>query len=127
MAAHKNLNEYQFRYRPTGAVKDEDEEYFTQSGQEVPTVYDHMVTVVHKPTKAVVGEMTWPNEGPLYGIGVDDDHQRKGIATNMVLHAQRVSRASKGKVGFPERATNETEDGEAWADAMESKRIPGWY
>jgi ribosomal protein S18 acetylase RimI-like enzyme len=127
MAAHKNLNEYQFRYRPTGAVKDEDEEWFTRQGQEVPTVYDHMVLAVHKPTKAVVGEMTWPNEGPLYGIAVDEDHGRKGIATNMVLHAQRVSRASKGAIPPPERATNETEDGEAWADAMESKRIPGWY
>lgn len=127
MAAHKNLNEYQFRYRPTGAVKDEDEEFFTQSGQDVPTVYDHSVTVVHKPTKAVVAEMTWPNEGPLYGIGVDDDHQRRGIATNMVLHAQRVSNASKGKIGFPERAHNETEDGEAWANTMANRNIPGFY
>ena len=126
MPAHESLSEYQFRYRPTGPVKDEDAEYFTQEGQEVPTVYDHEVTVVHKPTKALVGEMTWTHDGPLYGIAVDEDHQRRGIATKMVEHATKVADASKHRIPFPQRTDNETEKGEAWSEAMQRRGVKGW-
>lgn len=123
MAAHESLSEYQFRYRPTGPVKDEDAEYFTQDGLEVPTVYDHEVTVIHKPSKALVADMTWTDDGPLYGIAVDGNHQRRGIATKMVEHATKVAGASNYRIPFPQRSDNETEEGEAWSKAMQRR---GW-
>ena len=122
MAAHHNLSEYQFRYRPTGPqtdfpgydnVRDEDE--WDENGW---SLYDHQVEAIHKPTNSVVGEMYYHTDGPIFQIDVDEDHKRKGIATEMVNHATRVAKASNKKIRPPSRAYTETEEGSNWADAM---------
>lgn len=120
MAAHHNLSEYQFRYRPTGPQTsypgyDNDVEDFEENGW---TLYDHSVEAIHKPTKRIIGDMQYDSDGTLFMIGVDEDHQRKGVATGMVQHANSVASASKQRIPAIKRAYHETPDGEAFADSM---------
>jgi len=122
MAAHHNLSEYQFRYRPTGPQQDfpgydntRDEDEWDENQW---TLYDHKVETIHKPTNSVVGEMYYHTDGPIFQIDVDQDHKRKGVATGMVNHATKVAKASKNKIRPPSRAYTETSEGEAWADSM---------
>ncbi len=122
MAAHHNLSEYQFRYRPTGPQvdfpgydNDRDEDEWEKNGW---SLYDHQVEAIHKPTNSVVGEMYYHTDGPIFQIDVDENHQRKGVATGMVTHATKVAKASNKKIRPPSRAYTETEEGSDWADAM---------
>lgn len=122
MAAKHNLNKYQFRYRPTGPQR-EWPGYFSESEDEGHTLFDHKVEAVYKPTGEVVGELLYHMDGPMFQIDVDPEHQRRGVATGMVKHGKAIAKASKGRIPEPERGYNETEDGEAFAEAMERKRI----
>jgi GNAT superfamily N-acetyltransferase len=122
MAAHHNLSEYQFRYRPTGPQVDfpgydntRDEDEWDENKW---TLYDHEVYAVHKPTNSRVGEMFYHTDGPIFQIDVDEEHKRKGIATEMVNHATRVAKASNKKIRPPSRAYTETDEGSDWADSM---------
>jgi ribosomal protein S18 acetylase RimI-like enzyme len=126
MAAHENLNNYQFRYRPTGPQKEWDGYFSDFEEDDGYTLYDHEVNVVHKPTRQNVAYMLYHTDGPIFQIHVDREHQRQGIATHMVKHATEISKASKTPSGhyripYPQRAYNETEEGEAWADSMEKR------
>jgi GNAT superfamily N-acetyltransferase len=118
MAAHHNLSEYQFRYRPTGPQQDLPGYFNDRDEDDTNTLYDHEVYAVHKPTNSVVGEMYYHTDGPIFQIDVDKDHKRKGIATEMVNHATRVAKASNKKIRPPSRAYTETEEGSNWADSM---------
>ena len=114
MAAHENLSEYQFRYRP---VKSEEL---------------HEVQAIHKPTGEPIGRMTWLNYGPLHEIDVNRDHQRKGIATGMWGHAIElaVSSYSKGvnkRIPMPEHSIFRTPAGDAWAKSTGDYLPPNKY
>lgn len=122
MPAHKHLNNYQFRYRPTGPQR-EFEDYFTDELLEGHTLYDHEVQAIHKPTGEVVGQLLYHAGGPMFHIEVDPKHQRRGVATGMVKHGQEISRASKGVIPKPERAYSETDEGAMFADEMERKGV----
>jgi len=113
--------------RPTGPKREWlDGDYFSDELEEGHTLYDHSVHAVHKPTKEVVGQMLYHIDGPIFQIDVDPAHQRKGIATEMVKHATRVSDASDQRIPYPQRAYNETDDGEAWADSMKRRGMKGF-
>lgn len=124
MAAHEHLSEYQFRYRPTGPQREgiEDRPYYQDWVDPDETLYDHEIQVVHKPTKQRVGGMQWnDNDGRLYSVWVHDDHQRKGIATEMVKHGTKLSDASGMKIHYPTRSDIETEEGAEWAEKMQER------
>jgi hypothetical protein len=102
MAAHENLSEYQFRYRP---VKSEEL---------------HEVQAIHKPTGEHIGRMTWLNYGPLHEIDVNYEHQRRGVATGMWNHAIGLADSSYNKgvnkrIPMPEHSIFRTPAGDAWA------------
>lgn len=124
MAAHENLSEYQFRYRPTGPQREWlDGDYFSDELEEGQTLYDHAVHAVHKPSGERVGQMLYHQEGNLFQISVDDEHQRRGVATGMVKHARKVAegfqRAGRpGAAPWPARAYSETDEGALFADEM---------
>lgn len=118
MAAHHNLSEYQFRYRPTGPQQDFPGYFNDRDEDDTNTLYDHEVYAVHKPTDSRVADMYYHTDGPIFQINVDEDHQRKGIATEMVNHATRVAKASNRKIRPPSRAYHETDAGSDWADSM---------
>jgi GNAT superfamily N-acetyltransferase len=106
MAAHENLSEYQFRYRP---VKSEEL---------------HEVQAIHKPTGEPIGRMTWLNYGPLDEIDVQHEHQRRGVATGMWNHAIRLADSSyyKGvnkRIPMPEHSIFRTPAGDAWAKSTD--------
>jgi len=130
MAAHKHLNNYQFRYRPTGPQQDfpgynndRDEDEWNRNKW---TLYDHKVEAVHKPTNSVIGEMWYHANGPIFQIDVDEEHQRKGVATGMVNHAAKVAEASNNRIPYPTRAYTETPEGEAWSESMKKRGVKGW-
>lgn len=116
MAAKNNLNEYQFRYRPTGP-QNEHPGYFSDLDDGY-SLYDHKVEAIHKPTGRLVGEMLYHSDGPLFMIEVGVHHQRRGVAEGMVRHARDIAIASKGKIRAPRRAYSETDEGAAFAEAM---------
>ena len=118
MAAHHNLSEYQFRYRPTGPQQDFPGYFNDRDEDDTNTLYDHEVYAVHTPTNSRVADMYYHTDGPIFQINVDEDHKRKGIATEMVTHATRVAKASNKKIRPPSRAYTETTEGSDWADSM---------
>lgn len=118
MAAHHNLSEYQFRYRPTGPQQDFPGYSNDRDEDDTHTLYDHEVYAVHTPTDSRVADMYYHEDGPIFQINVDEDHQRKGVATEMVNHATRVAKASNRKIRPPSRAYHETDAGADWADSM---------
>lgn len=123
MSAKDNLNNYQFRYRPTGPQTEYPGYFNVSDGEEGHTLFDHSVQAVHKPSGEVVGEMLWQDGGPLFMIDVDENHQRKGVATGMVQHGQKIAKASKYRIPKPSRAYSETDEGAMFADEMERKGI----
>lgn len=128
MSSKDHLNEYQFRYYPTGPETsypgyDADSEEMEKNGW---SLYDHMVQATHKPTNRIVGEMLYHEDGPLFMIDVDKDHQRKGVAKGMLNHAVSVHKEAKAagkRIPHPERAYSETDEGRLWADSMERKGL----
>lgn len=129
MAAKDSLSDYQFRYRPTGPQREWlDGDYFSDELGEGQTLYDHAVKAVHKPSRSVVGQMLYHQDGNLFQISVDDAHQRRGVATGMVQHAKRVAEEFQrvgraGRAPYPARAYNETDDGAAFGQAMEDRGL----
>jgi GNAT superfamily N-acetyltransferase len=125
MPAHEHINDYQFKYRPTGPQYSHPG-YFNDSEDDADSgwsLYDHSVTAVHKPTKQVVGEMLYHADGPLFEIQVNEEHQRKGLAQGMVEHAVKLHEASGSRIPRPSRAYHETEEGEVFADTMEKRGL----
>lgn len=128
MAAKDNLSSYQFRYRPTGPQQEYPgygSDFDPDSGH---TLYDHEVLAVHKPSKEVVGQMLYHADGPLFQIDVNKDHRRRGVATGMVEHGIKVADAfastrSSKRAPRPQRAYDETDEGEQFADAMEKRGL----
>jgi len=124
MAAKNHLNKYQFRYRPTGPQREWlDGDYFADELEEGHTLYDHKIDAVYKPTGEVVGQILYHMDGPMFNIQVEPEHQRRGVATGMVLHGQKIAKASKGIIPRPQRAYSETDAGAMFAEAMERKGI----
>lgn len=128
MAARDNLSNYQFRYRPTGPQQEYPgygSDFDPDSGF---SLYDHEVTAVHKPSKKVVGRMLYHADGPLFQIDVNEDHQRRGVATGMVEHGIKVADAvsstrSSRHIPRPDRAYDETYEGQQFGDAMEKRGL----
>lgn len=128
MAANDHLNEYQFRYRPTGPQTSypgyfTDSEEMEENGH---SLYDHEVQAIHKPTKIIVGEMLYHDDGPLFMIDVDEGHQRKGIAEGMLNHAVSVHKGAKAAgdaIPHPSRSYSETDAGRLWAKSMVKKGL----
>lgn len=131
MAANDHLSEYQFRYRPTGPQTHyprglmfqgyfADSEEMEKNGH---SLYDHEVEAIHKPTKMVVGEMLYHDDGPLFMIDVAKGHQRKGVAEGMLKHAVGIHKRRKKEhpgewIPHPSRSYSETDAGRLWAESM---------
>lgn len=128
MAAKDNLSNYQFRYRPTGPQQEYPGYFSDIDPDSGNTLYDHEVTAVHKPSKKVVGRMLYHADGPLFQIDVNEGHQRRGVATGMVEHGIKVADAfsstrSNKHIPRPDRAYDETYEGQQFADAMEERGL----
>lgn len=125
MAAHDNLSEYQFRFRPTGP-----QQYYPGYFHDLDkdeSLWDYDVTAVHKPTGRAVGEFLYRNDGLLFQVNVDDDHQRKGVATEMAKKAFQMSQASNRRFPTPIQANSETEpEGRLYREAMQRKGYMRW-
>ena len=106
MAAHENLSEYQFRYRPVGGPFKPEQ--------------DHEVQAIHKPTGERIGAMSWLDFGPVHDIHVRQEHRRKGVATGMWNHAIKIAESAHGKgvnkrISMVEHSIFRTPEGDAWA------------
>jgi len=123
-----HLNQYQFRYRPTGQVV-EHSGYFNDVEDYVEnnwSLYNHQVQAVHRPSKRVVGEMLYEQGGPLFEISVDEKHQGRGVGEGMVRHAIKVHEAARragADIPRPSSASHETDEGERFGEAMIKKGL----
>ena len=130
MAANDHISEYQFKYRATGPQTDYpgydvDSEEMEENGH---SLYDHEVQAIHKPTNRLVGEMLYHDDGPLFMLDVDEDHQRKGVAEGMLKHAVATHKGRKEEhpgewIPHPSRSYSETDAGRLWADSMVKKGL----
>ena len=57
---------------------------------------DHNIHAIHPNEDGAIGALIWDNEGAIH-VGVNEEHQRKGVATGM-YHAA-VQKA--GELGIP--------------------------
>lgn len=120
MASRDHLSDYQFSYHNDGPQY-KVSGYFNDVESDEENGYDlytHRVSAKHVPSNRVVGQMLYQSGGPLFEINVAGDHQRRGVATGMVQHANKVSQETKGDVPMPMRASHETDEGNDWADRM---------
>lgn len=99
-----NLNPKQFPY--THSYSNEGEEPWTE----------HTVEAHHAGER--VGFMTFGHSGGVIDIGVDVNHQRKGVATGMWNHALSLGgttdKASGSYIPNVEHSAHRTHQGEAW-------------
>lgn len=101
MAASEHLNRYQMRYRPT------------QTGSHPNS---HIVTAIDKESKKEAGWLAWEPYGEIHGVEVAEPHQRQGVATAMLRHAENVARSSRGVIPYPTHSTNLSDEGRAWVE-----------
>ena len=67
--------------------------------------------------------MLWHHKtGVIGNIGVPEDQQRRGIATQMWQEGHRIAGETRG-VRAPRHSTDRTKAGDAWARSV-SKRVP---
>jgi hypothetical protein len=77
----------------------------------------HLVSAYHEGEK--VGYLHWSGTtGRTYKIDVDDDHQRRGLATAMWNHANSLKGVRK-----PQHSNDRTDVGDAWARSV-GGRLP---
>lgn len=77
----------------------------------------HLVEAYHEGEK--VGYMHWlGTTGRVLQIDVDDDHQRRGLATAMWNHANALKGVRK-----PQHSNDRTNAGDAWARSV-GGRLP---
>lgn len=79
----------------------------------------HLITAEH-PTDGTIGTLAWHPKGSKWREpGYIDDiettraHQRKGVATAMYRHAEKI--AATGEAPYPKHSDRRTPDGDAWA------------
>lgn len=64
------------------------------------------------------GFLDWYHTGgEIYDIGVSKEHQRKGLATAMYRHAQKLSESNKD-IPTPKHSETRTDEGEEWAKSL---------
>jgi ribosomal protein S18 acetylase RimI-like enzyme len=121
----RHLNEYQFRTHPIGATS-----LFPESE---PGTWRTDI-ILRGPVKDTsypqggrrVGYLEWesdtdvtplrrPSNSPIVMVEVDEEHQRKGLATAALRHSQAIAKASGGRIPFPEHSGDRTPEGDAWA------------
>ena len=77
-----------------------------------------------------VGFLTFrDNDGRVEDIGVDDEHQQKGIGTGMWRHAQMLHKTGQIPVA-PQHSDYRTPEGEAFAQSVGGhipKNTAEWY
>ena len=94
-------------------------------GQQFPYEFTHrlrtggaVINATHRPTKKTVGYLHMDEHGVVQGIGVDEDHQRKGVATGMWEYAKDL--AAENIIAIPRHSYTQTEEGKSWAKAVGS-------
>jgi ribosomal protein S18 acetylase RimI-like enzyme len=81
----------------------------------------HVITATHKGNE--VGFLDWYHTGgKIYDIGVKDEHQRKGVATNMYNYAKELSSSDKN-ITEPRHSETRTDEGDQWARSL-GERLP---
>ena len=80
---------------------------------------EHALYAEHKPTGRDVGYMNWAGNrwgspGHLWEIEVDEDFQRKGVATSMWNHAKNLAKTNPS-ISHPVHSDVRTPEGAAWA------------
>jgi GNAT superfamily N-acetyltransferase len=71
------------------------------------------VIVAYHPVESMVGELSWYEpHGTIGSVEVDPNHRRRGVATAMLRHAEKV----RGKPLI--HSQDRTEEGDAWAHAV---------
>ena len=78
---------------------------------------DHDIIAEHPSENEPVGFLTWSNDdGEILDAHVAPEHRRKGLATAMFRHANKV--AVENRLTFPQMSENRTDDGELWAKSL---------
>ena len=76
----------------------------------------HVVTATHPDKDYPVGFLVWKKDtGENIRIEVEEEHQRKGVATVMWNFAKNVAASSDGKIRRPQHSRVKTKAGKAWA------------
>jgi hypothetical protein len=86
----------------------------------------HLITATHIPTGEQVGDMYWEDghyddrndSHGVISIGVDEDHQRKGIATAMWRYGKSLHARYPDKITEPVHDDAMSESAEHWARAV---------
>ena len=107
MPAHEKLNSLQFRY----SQPDLGESFTT-----------HQVTALAGPTASPVGTMLWTGKHGVRNIGVDAQHQRRGVATAMWNEGHRLASENQ-QIPQPRHSPDRTKAGDAWARSV-GGRLP---
>lgn len=106
MSAHENLSSGQFK----GYHVKLERGYDNSSGYQ-----DHSITATHA-TDGVVGRLTWDaGKGHIKDIRVNEEHQRRGVATQMYQHAKKHT--------YIEHSNDRTVEGTKWAEST-GDRVP---
>ena len=79
-------------------------------------------TVVAKIGDEEVGDMLW-NAERIGGLGVQEEHRRKGIATGLWNKAKEVAKQNKD-IPKPRHSPERTDAGDAWARKVGGKLPP---
>jgi hypothetical protein len=105
MTAQNNLNQQQFQFTHISA-------------NDVPEG-DHMLLAHNGNPRDFAGVLTWDNN-TVQNVGDHEDHQRKGLATEMWRQARQIS---------PDIAhsNDRTQAGEAWSKSAGGPRPPRLY
>lgn len=101
-------------------------EYSLHYGQTFGDNPDHKISAVHKSGEEA-GVLRWSSvpkgkkmpRGTITNVVVRSEHQRKGLATEMLKHAQSYS-ASAG-LPEPRHSPDRSDKGEAWAKSVGGK------
>lgn len=128
----KPLNKYQFRTHPLGAhpaLPDSMPNMWRTDIVEVGPVKDRSIPQGGRR----VGFLEWEQPenkrtfSQITEVKVDPDHQRQGLATEALRHAQRVARASGGRIPEPLHSSWRTPEGDAWARSTGDYVPPNEY
>jgi len=90
---------------------------------------DHDIIAKHPSESEPVGYLTWDgNDGEVLDIHVAPEHQRKGLATAMWNHAQKI--AMESRIVYPQPSAVTTDDGDKFFKSLGiplPPRIPSRY
>jgi GNAT superfamily N-acetyltransferase len=70
-----------------------------------------------------VGSLTWHHKtGEIKSVVVDEDHRRRGVATELMSQARTAAKTTRG-VPTPKHSADRTAAGSAWAKTV-GGRVP---